>query len=169
MCVYFVDHVFAASRLFRFPTRIPSFSCLSVTHATCINRTNGTVARPIERHKETRRERGLKARPFLLCRRLAGVSFEWDGMSSGVLLLSLVKKCAEIILFLSGTFFSECRNLYHTNTKILTPTLLHNSKCERSLMPVDSAPVKQKVRLCEWKPIDLGESATEEKNCRASF
>ena len=43
-CVYFVDHVFAASRLFRFPTRIPSFSCLSATHATCINRTNGPVA-----------------------------------------------------------------------------------------------------------------------------
>ena len=48
----------AASRLLRFPTRIPSFSCLSATHATCINRTNGTVARPTDRLTQRDRTRG---------------------------------------------------------------------------------------------------------------
>ena len=97
LCVYFVDHVFAASLLSRFPTRIPSFSCLSATHATCINRTNGPVAvaqTDRTKHRQTLggTRRGLKARPLMLCRRLAGISVEGNRMPSGELSLPLVRK-----------------------------------------------------------------------------
>ena len=127
-CVYFVDHVFAASRLFRFPTRIPSFSCLSATHATCINRTNGPVAvaqTDRTKHRQTLGGRGLKARPLMLCRRLAGISVEGNGMSSGELSLPLVRKAYIIANVLCRlVIWGQGQTRLISSTKSTQPTLI---------------------------------------------